>query len=286
MTWWASAEQVVDRLLVDSTSAFRRLPGNDTAVSGLKVSCYSPRNVIVVNGNRRHWDHHRERPRCCRQRTVRTESDRRRDKLDADLTQFPRLHQGRDIGMDALATWASTTWGARARDAPPSSTQGLLPALGYVSSSKGESVSDPGSSVTISLGVQSLSTVSQHISLEREVGIPLQHRRGTGCWNAHSQERVQVRGADPSRRPGDHAGRDVHGDLQPSRGQRHRSFGHRPRSRGSLSRTSSRCRDPGYFATSDQSYPTQHYVSGGVPPTSSNVLMADARRTRPRYAVR
>jgi predicted alpha-1,2-mannosidase len=63
-----------------------------------------------------------------------------------------------------LATWPSTTWGAAAKDAPPSSTEGLLPALGYVSNSNGESVVDPGSSVTISLGVQSLSTVSQHIS--------------------------------------------------------------------------------------------------------------------------
>ena len=63
-----------------------------------------------------------------------------------------------------LATWPSTTWGAAAKDAPPSSAQGLLPALGYVSNSDGESVVDPGSSVNISLGVQSMSKVSQHIS--------------------------------------------------------------------------------------------------------------------------
>ena len=64
----------------------------------------------------------------------------------------------------ALATRPSTTWGAAAKDAPPSSTEGLLPALGYVSNSNGESVVDPGSSVNISLGVQSMSKVSQHIS--------------------------------------------------------------------------------------------------------------------------
>ena len=40
-------------------------------------------------------------PDRCRQRTVRTESDRQRDELDADLPHFQRLHQGRDIGLDA-----------------------------------------------------------------------------------------------------------------------------------------------------------------------------------------
>ena len=74
-----------------------------------------------------------------------------------------------------LATWPSTTWGAAANDAPPSSTEGLLPALGYVSNSNGESVVDPGSSATISLGVQSLSTVSQHIS-----------------WSARSETRSSI----------------------------------------------------------------------------------------------
>jgi predicted alpha-1,2-mannosidase len=63
-----------------------------------------------------------------------------------------------------LATWPSTTWGAAAQDAPPSSTEGLYPALGYVSDNNGESLVDPGSSVNISLGVQSMSQGSQHIS--------------------------------------------------------------------------------------------------------------------------
>jgi len=74
-----------------------------------------------------------------------------------------------------LATWPSTTWGAAAKDAPPSSTEGLLPALGYVSNSNGESVADPGSSVNISLGVQSMSKVSQHIS-----------------WSAKSESRSSI----------------------------------------------------------------------------------------------
>ncbi len=63
-----------------------------------------------------------------------------------------------------LATSPSTTWGASAKDAPPSSAEGLLPALGYVSSNNGESLVDPGSSVNISLGVQSMSEDSQHIT--------------------------------------------------------------------------------------------------------------------------
>ena len=63
----------------------------------------------------------------------------------------------------SLATSPSTTWGAAANDAPPSSTEGLLPALGYVSDSNGESVVDPGSSVGISLGIQGMSEGSQRI---------------------------------------------------------------------------------------------------------------------------
>ena len=63
-----------------------------------------------------------------------------------------------------LATWPSTTWGVAARDAPPSSTVGMLPALGYVSDSNGESVVDPGSNVDIALGVQSMSDVTRRVS--------------------------------------------------------------------------------------------------------------------------
>ena len=74
-----------------------------------------------------------------------------------------------------LATWPSTTWGAAAKDAPPSSTEGLLPALGYVSNSNGESVVDPGSSVDISLGVQSMSKGSQRVS-----------------WSAKSESRSSI----------------------------------------------------------------------------------------------
>ena len=135
-----------------------------------------------------------------------------------------------------LATSPSTTWGAAAKDAPPSSTEGLLPALGYVSNSNGESRRGP------RIEREHLARRPEHVQgfpahqLERDVGIRLRHRRGAGCRNPDGQERVQVRGADPSTRPGDHAGRDVHGDLRPSHGQRHRPSGRRHRGRGSLSR--------------------------------------------------
>lgn len=63
-----------------------------------------------------------------------------------------------------LATSPSTTWGAAAGDAPPSSTEGLLPALGYVSNTNGQRVVAPGSSAGILLGVQSMATGPQHVS--------------------------------------------------------------------------------------------------------------------------
>jgi len=89
--------------------------------------------------------------------------------LTVDGTSWHRTYLTSDVftrggTLDwTLATWPSTTWGASAEDAPPSSTEGLLPALGYVSDSTGESVVDPGSNVNISLGVRSMSGVSQHI---------------------------------------------------------------------------------------------------------------------------
>ncbi len=63
-----------------------------------------------------------------------------------------------------LATSPSTTWGAAAKDAPPSSTEGLLPALGYVSDTNGKRVVEPTSTAGVSLGVQGMSTDSQHVS--------------------------------------------------------------------------------------------------------------------------
>ena len=95
-----------------------------------------------------------------------------------------------------LATWPSTTWGAAAEDAPPSSTEGLLPALGYVSDSNGKSVVDPGSSGNISLGVQSMSDVSQHISWSAKSasgsGIDVQPAAGTLTVTSESRSAEPV----------------------------------------------------------------------------------------------
>ncbi len=63
----------------------------------------------------------------------------------------------------SLATSPSIAWGSTLKDAPASNTDALLPALGYVSGTNGEVVVDPGSTFTISLGVQSLSRETQHL---------------------------------------------------------------------------------------------------------------------------
>jgi predicted alpha-1,2-mannosidase len=104
-----------------------------------------------------------------------------------------------------LATWPSTTWGAAAKDAPPSSTEGLLPALGYVSNSNGESVVDPGSSVNISLGVQSMSKVSQHISWsamsESRSSIAVEPAAGTLTVKSESKSAEPIRLHVPATTP-------------------------------------------------------------------------------------
>jgi hypothetical protein len=105
----------------------------------------------------------------------------------------------------ALATRPSTTWGAAAKDAPPSSTEGLLPALGYVSNSNGESVVDPGSSVNISLGVQSMSKVSQHISWsamsESRSSIAVEPAAGTLTVKSESKSAEPIRLHVPATTP-------------------------------------------------------------------------------------
>ena len=90
-----------------------------------------------------------------------------------------------------LATSPSTTWGAAAKDAPPSSTLGLLPALGYVSDSDGESVVDPGSSVNISLGVQSMSSGSEQVRWRStsESGSGIAVEPAAGALTARSERR-------------------------------------------------------------------------------------------------
>jgi len=67
-----------------------------------------------------------------------------------------------------LAATPSTAWAAASNDAPPSDTQGLLPALGYVSGPGGDAdsmvVTQPGTSTTLTVGAQSMTNAAQTIS--------------------------------------------------------------------------------------------------------------------------
>jgi putative alpha-1,2-mannosidase len=67
-----------------------------------------------------------------------------------------------------LGTTPSTSWAGAPGDAPPSDTQGLLPALGYVTGPGGSTdpriVTAPGSSTTLTLGVQNMTDAKQMIS--------------------------------------------------------------------------------------------------------------------------
>jgi predicted alpha-1,2-mannosidase len=58
---------------------------------------------------------------------------------------------------------AATSWGNAVRDAPPSDTRGLLPALGYLAG-KGDTLVAPGGTATLTLGLQSMSRKTQQIS--------------------------------------------------------------------------------------------------------------------------
>ncbi|MDA8357963.1 MAG: GH92 family glycosyl hydrolase [Actinomycetota bacterium] len=93
-----------------------------------------------------------------------------------------------------LSTSPSTTWGAAAKDAPPSSTEGLLPALGYVSHTNGESVVKPGSSVVISLGVQSMSQGSQRVTWRAtsESGVAVEPASGVLTVRSESKSAVPI----------------------------------------------------------------------------------------------
>ena len=153
-----------------------------------------------------------------------------------------------------LATWPSTTWGAAANGCATVEHRGVAPRARVRVQQQWRECRGPRIERDhLARRPEPVHGFPAH-QLECEVGNPLQHRLGTGCRNPHGQERVQVRGADPSPRPGDHAGRDVHGDLYPSRGQRHRPFGRRHRGRGSLSRTLGAARR---YPTRRQGVPSQ-----------------------------
>jgi len=65
-------------------------------------------------------------------------------------------------------TWtlgrAPSAWGAGVGDAPPSNTEGLVPALGYLAGDNGQVNATPGSTVPVTLGVQSTAGTSEQIT--------------------------------------------------------------------------------------------------------------------------
>ena len=65
-----------------------------------------------------------------------------------------------------LGSTPSTTWASATKDAPPSDSSGMLPALGFVSGADNSplQVVSPGSSTTLTLGAQSMTKGSQTVS--------------------------------------------------------------------------------------------------------------------------
>jgi hypothetical protein len=63
-----------------------------------------------------------------------------------------------------LGTTPDANWGSSHSDAPPSNTTDLMPALGYLGGAdNGDVVVSPGRSTTLTLGVQSMSGVTQTV---------------------------------------------------------------------------------------------------------------------------
>ena len=95
-----------------------------------------------------------------------------------------------------LSTKPDTSWGAGAADAPPSDTQGLLPALGYLGEVNGDVMVASGGTATVALGAQSLSVDSQQIgwtaSAESGSGIQVLPAGGTIAVEPESRATVPV----------------------------------------------------------------------------------------------
>ena len=101
-----------------------------------------------------------------------------------------------------LATTPSTTWASATNDAPPSDTQGLMPALGYVSGPGSDAnsmvVTSPGTSATLTLGAQSMTDAAQTISWTASTtsGSGLQVGPGSGSMfvgkEAKATQQIQV----------------------------------------------------------------------------------------------
>jgi hypothetical protein len=85
-------------------------------------------------------------------------------------TPWPKTYLPASIFTDgATLSWTlgaapGPTWGTGADDAPPSNTAGLLDALGYLADADNGVVVTSGAGATLTVGVQSLSPVSQTIT--------------------------------------------------------------------------------------------------------------------------
>ena len=108
-----------------------------------------------------------------------------------------------------LGTAASTTWASAPNDAPPSDTQGVLPALGYLGGPGSEDnalvVTSPGTSTTATLGVQSMTNTSQSISWTASAtsgsGLQVGPTSGSILVGAEKQATQQVQVTVPAGTP-------------------------------------------------------------------------------------
>ncbi|HTT86706.1 MAG TPA: glycoside hydrolase domain-containing protein, partial [Acidimicrobiales bacterium] len=75
---------------------------------------------------------------------------------------------GADLGWSLGSS--PTGWAGAPQDAPPSSTTGLLPALGYLAGANGgDVVVSPGQAATLTLGVQSMSEANETVAWRASV---------------------------------------------------------------------------------------------------------------------
>jgi predicted alpha-1,2-mannosidase len=103
----------------------------------------------------------------------------------------------------------SATWGAAPGDAPPSDTEGLLPALGYLSDpDNADAVVTPGGQTTLTLGVENTSDAGEQISWAASApsgsGIEVGQASGsvTVASGARSTQSIDIQ-ASPSSVEGD-----------------------------------------------------------------------------------
>ena len=92
-----------------------------------------------------------------------------------------------------LGTSPDAGWGSAAADAPPSQTEGLLPALGFLAGAdEGDVTVTPGGTAALDLGVQSMSRSSQKISwiASASSGSGIEVAPATGTITVQSESRA------------------------------------------------------------------------------------------------